>query len=241
VLVNKYFDLIAQRMSFETDVKFYIRTPFDFFILSFIWEQELQGVFRFEEGMNFLDIGAHIGKYTIRAGMKIGKEGKVVAIEPDKDNFDLLVRNIEANGLQNCVALNLAAYRADTEVNLFLASTSREHSIMEDFGKGSRKVTARALDSVLEEIGIEKVDLIKIDVEGAELEVLEGLENTLTKQNPLLIVEILKRDEDKVIRYLGSLYYKKELLHVLPDYKGGLMFYCFKKQHHPTPIYHRYV
>lgn len=236
VRLNKYFDLIAQKMSLETDVKFYIKTPFDFFIFSFMWEQELQDVLRFEEGMNFLDVGAHIGKYTIRAGMKIGKEGKVVAIEPDKDNFDLLVRNIEANGLQNCIALNLAAYRADTQVNLFHSATSREHSIIEDFGKGSRKVKARALDSLLEEIEIGKIDLIKIDVEGAELEVLEGLANTLTKQNPLLVIEILKRDEDRVIRYLDSLGYKKELIHFLLDYRGGLMFYCFKKQHQPTPM-----
>lgn len=70
------------------------------------------------------------------------------------------------------------------EISLFTGPNSAQHSIKEDFGEGSFKTRARALDNVLKEKGIEGIDLIKIDVEDAEFEVLKGLENTLKKQKP---------------------------------------------------------
>ena len=102
---------------------------------------------------------------------------------------------------------------------------------MENFGRGSCKIQARALDKVLAEKRIEHVDMIKIDVEGAEYEVLKGLESTLINKNPVLVIEIMKRDEARVIEYLGSLGYRGRLLHAFLPFRGGLMFYQFKKQH----------
>jgi len=226
---RKYLDFITHGMTIETDVKFQIRTPHDFFIFSSLWEKELKDTLKFTKGMNFLDVGAHIGKYTLRAAAKIGNQGKVIAIEPDRNNFALLVRNIELNKLHNCIPLNLAAYSTDGEVNLFLGPSSAEHSITEDSKKGSYKVKAKALDNVLNEIRIEKVDLIKIDVEGAELEVLKGLRKTLKKDNPTLVIELLKTDRNKIINYLADLGYKEKLLHVYLPYKGGLMYYRFTR------------
>jgi FkbM family methyltransferase len=213
----------------ETDVRFSIRTLRDFYVVSFLWEKGLDHAFKFKKGMTFLDVGAHVGKYTLRAAVSVGNEGKVIAVEPDKDNFDVLVRNIALNGLSNCVPLNLAAYSSDGEVLLFKGADSAVHSIKEDFGEGSYKVKARALDNVLEEIGVKRLDLVKIDVEGAELEVLEGMEKTLKKQNPTLIIEILRRDEDKVLDYLSHLAYKATLLRCNPSYRGGLSHYRFDK------------
>jgi FkbM family methyltransferase len=226
--MQRYFDLIVQGMIIEADVKFSIGALYDFFVFSPSWEEELGDVFKLKKGMNFLDVGAHIGKYAVRVANMVGNEGNVVAVEPNKDNFEVLVRNIELNQLQNCIPLNLAAYHTNRDVSLFLGPSSAEHTIKEDLGKGSYKVKARALDDVLKEIGIEKVDLVKLDVEGAELEVLKGLERTLEKGNPVLVVEILKKDEHKVIDYLHNLAYREKLLNV--SGRGHQMHYCFRKE-----------
>lgn len=111
--MKRYFDLPVKGMLLETDVKFFINTLHDFFVFSSLWEEELKDVFCFKEGMNFLDVGTHIGKYAVRAAMQVGRQGKVVAIEPNRDNFICLVRNLKANGLTNCLALNVAAYHTD--------------------------------------------------------------------------------------------------------------------------------
>lgn len=226
-----YVDLLVNGMLIETDVRFFIRTLNDFFIFSSLWEEELQNAFAFRKGMNFLDVGAHIGKYSLRAALKVGEDGRVIAVEPDIDNFRLLLKNMEINGVTNCIPLNLAAYHIDAEINLFFGVTPAQHSVKEDFGRGSCKIQARALDKVLAERRIEHVDLIKVDVEGAEYEVLKGLESTLINKNPVLVIEIMKRDEARIIEYLGSLGYRPRLLHVFLPFRGGLMFYQFKKQH----------
>jgi len=85
IAIKKVIDLFVNGMLIETNVKFFIRTLNDFFIFSSLWEKELQNAFKFKKGMNFLDVGAHIGKYTLRASLKIGEEGKVIAVEPDKE------------------------------------------------------------------------------------------------------------------------------------------------------------
>lgn len=226
--MQRYFDLIARGMLIEADVKFSIRTLYDFFVFSTLWEHELKDAFKLRKGMTFLDVGAHIGRYTVRAATMVGNEGKVIAVEPNKDNFEVLVRNIGINRLQNCIPLNVAAYHADGEVSLFHGPSSAEHTTKEDFGKGSTRVRARALDGVLNEIGIEKIDVVKLDVEGAELEVLKGLEITLMKENPVLIIEVLKKDEDAVKDFLNSLEYKQEILNV--SGRGRQMHYRFRKE-----------
>jgi FkbM family methyltransferase len=228
--LQRQLDIAINGTVVETDVKFSIRTLHDFSVVSCLWEKELEGAFKFQKGMTFLDVGAHVGKYTLRAAVRVGDEGRVIAIEPDKDNFQVLVRNITLNGLTNCVPLNIAAYSSDREVQLFKGANSALHSIKEDFGKGSYKVKARVLDKVLKEEGVKRVDLVKIDVEGAELEVLKGLEKTLKKQNPALIIEVLKRDENRVLEYMDHLAYKATPLRYDPGYRGGLTNYCFKKR-----------
>ena len=227
--LNKYFDYFGKLVIIETDVRFKIGTLNDFIVFSGIWEPQVQKVFNFYKKMVFLDIGAHIGKYSVRAGTKIGKEGKIIAIEPNKNNFELLVQNLKLNQVKNCIPLNIAAYIKDSEIQLFIGPESVQHSIKENSGRGSKKVKARALDNVLKELKIDKLDLIKIDVEGAEYEVIKGLEKTLTNQSPKLFLEILKTDQQKVLDYIYTLGYKKEVLYQLSSFKDGLMYYFFQK------------
>jgi FkbM family methyltransferase len=228
--LRSIFDLPVRGLTLETDVKFRIRTVFDFFVFSNVWERELADFFEWKKGMTFLDVGAHIGRYTIRAGVKVGDKGKVVAIEANPDNYNLLLENIKLNLIQNCIPLNIAAFAYDTELELFIGADSAKNSVKEDSGKGYCVVQARALDNVLAEAGIKHVNLIKIDVEGAEFAVLQGLANTLRAGSPRVMVEVLTQDAHQIIQYMNNLSYREKLLHYSSDYKEGIAYYSFEKE-----------
>jgi len=119
------------------------------------------------------------------------------------------VENIRLNGLKNVIALNIAAWSEDRKVTLFIGDKPGHHSVKKNFGRGSIIVNAKALDNVLTELKVEKVNWIKIDVEGAEFEVLKGLQNTLRKHRPTLIVEISK-EQNKIEDFISKLGYTVE-------------------------------
>ena len=228
--MKRYFDFAVRGFLIEADVQFYIGSIHDFFVFSPSWEEELRNVFVLEKGMKFIDVGAHIGKYTIRAARMVGGEGRVVAVEPDKDNFEFLIKNIKLNDLENCIPLNVAAGSTDGEIILFSGPNSAENSIKQDFGKGSSKVPVKAMDNILAENKIGDVDLIKVDVEGAEYEVVKGLEKTLNSKEPVLVIEALTRDKDRVLNYMRKIGYEERILNIQPSYKGGLIHYSFTKR-----------
>jgi len=125
------------------------------------------------------------------------------------------VRNIELNGLKNVVALNVAAWSGEGKLKLFIGDIHSHHSVKVNFGLGFINVQARALDNLFNELKIKKVNVIKIDVEGAELEVLKGLVNTLEKHSPTVIVEIWK-DPEKVKEFINQKGY--DMQQIAPKY-----------------------
>jgi FkbM family methyltransferase len=178
------------------------RNKDDFKIMTFHEDDIMNHSFRPSEGSIVIDIGAHIGPYTIIASKRVGSQGKVVAIEADPDNFDILTRNINLNRLTNVIALNYAVYSKEETVKLYLPSTedqssyTKYNSVMSDRGLGETKfveVKANTLDHLLQKNGIrhEDVNWIKIDVEGAEFEVLKGAKDILSKSRDIsLLIEV---------------------------------------------------
>jgi FkbM family methyltransferase len=155
-----------------------------------------------KEGDIVIDVGAHIGPYTLKASKRVGLNGKVVAIEADPENFDILNRNIQLNKLTNVIALNYAAYSKEDKIKLFLPGKGEElsytkfNTVMTDRAGNEKKyveVKANTLDYLLQSSGIkhEQVNWIKIDVEGAEFDVLKGAKNILSKSKDIsLLIEI---------------------------------------------------
>ena len=142
-----------------------------------------------------IDIGAHIGLYTIISSKQVGNTGKVVAIEADPDNFEILKRNIALNNLTNVLPLNYAVFSAKTKIKLYEQSASfKYNSVMltraNTKNENYAEVNADTLDNILKQNGVNQVDWIKIDVEGAEFEVLKGSIETLSGKNMSLLVEI---------------------------------------------------
>src|SRR3712207_4401965 len=162
--------------------EFYCRNGEEFKMMLFHEWDVLEHFIPMEKDV-VVDVGAHIGSYTIVSSKKVGQLGKVVAIEADPNNFDMLNRNIHLNKLTNVVALNSAAYSKEDRLKLFLPTSDKTpesqytkyNTIMSQRAQGERnyvEVSANTLDTLLKQNGIsqEKVNWIKIDVEGAELE-----------------------------------------------------------------------
>src|SRR3990170_3202732 len=143
-----------------------------------------------KKGMVVVDIGANIGYYTLLAAHLVGDEGKVFAFEPDPYNYNLLCRNIEVNGFRNVIPIRKAVFSKSGETKLFLdKSNLGGHSLSEaNVDKGaSITVEVTSLDDYFKNKDCE-IDVIKMDVQGSEMEVLEGMTNTINQNDNLTII-----------------------------------------------------
>ncbi len=179
------------------DYKAYCPINKDDLINMTIREDEIIDLFCPKDGDLVVDVGAHIGRYTIISSKRTGPNGRVVAIEADPSNFKTLNRNVNLNKLTNVTTLNYAVYSNQTNLRLYLPGKESGftiyNTIMLNSGKPHKKfveVNANTLDNLLKQIKINLVDInwIKIDVEGAEFEVLKGAQDVLSKSNDIAIL-----------------------------------------------------
>ena len=143
-----------------------------------------------KKGMAVVDIGANIGYYTLLAAHLVGDEGKVFAFEPDPYNYYLLCKNIEVNGCRNVIPVRKAVSSKSGKMKLFLdKSNLGGHSLSKANVGTSASITVEAtsLDDYFKNTDY-KVDVIKMDVQGLEMEVLEGMTNTINRNDNLKII-----------------------------------------------------
>jgi FkbM family methyltransferase len=145
-------------------------------------------------GRTFIDCGANIGYFSVQAGGLVGRDGNVIAIEANPVTYELLERNLKKNGFGIPIHCALSSRRG--EVELFVPSDGDVYSSLRADGLVKNSVSyqsisvqSRTLDEVVESLGLKRVDVIKIDVEGAELEVLSSAANVLNRYRPVVIVE----------------------------------------------------
>ena len=145
----------------------------------------LVAIGEWEPGMTFLDLGAHVGYFSCLAGRLVGPRGLVVAFEPNPRNYELLLANVWRNGLTNVVCFPWAVSDSSRIVDLYLSpDNSGDHRI---YGEGEHvPVRAVALDSL--EALRPPVDVVKIDVQGAEEAVFRGAERLLAASPDALVV-----------------------------------------------------
>jgi len=137
---------------------------------------------RLKKGDVFIDCGAHIGKYTLLASKLVGARGKVVAIEANPETYLVLTKNLYLNKLTNVTPLNYVIYSHEASAKLFYchptetggSSLKRGHPLLKTTEVKAIKVRTTTLDYLLSQLGIDRVDWIKLDVEGVETEVLQG-------------------------------------------------------------------
>lgn len=150
-------------------------------------------------GDTFLDVGAHIGFFTVAASMLVGEQGRVVSFEPMPETFNRLTVNARNTGRSNITLVNAAAWHEDGEIEVqdFGPASSAFNSIFAIRRAGSTaepapriKAVTHRLDTFLGTGGIVPT-VVKIDVESAEAQVIDGLGDILSAPDaPVLIVEV---------------------------------------------------
>lgn len=142
-----------------------------------IWEPyETALVLEFlEEGAVFVDVGANIGYFSIVAASRVGSRGKVLAFEPDPGNFALLKASCQLNGLK-VQAVEAGLSTSDSSARLYLSEDNMgDHQIFQ--GEGERDSVAITLLNGADFLGqqLDRLDLLKVDTQGSEFAVMEGL------------------------------------------------------------------
>jgi len=177
--------------------------------LSFFYERETTNFLLNLKPKTFLDIGAHIGRFSVL----LAKNGsRVISIEPSRRNFAQLNGNIQLNRLQdNIVTINVGCSDRNGKKIFYFSPINEGSSSLRKNDESIPEITQiQELDNIYKDFNInpKEIDVIKVDVEGFELNVLKGSQGILKKSSPLLIVEILdKKNEEKIRNFLRKLGY----------------------------------
>lgn len=191
--IEKAYSLLSDEKSKEVCynlIKFQLSGKLEYLFDSESDKTEaLNDILNLESSRSYLDLGAYKGD-TIEEYLKFckNKYDKIIAVEPDKKTFSKLQLNTEE--VKNITLLNVGIWKEKSAVP-FLQAGGRNSSI--EFSKKSPEITSESVDSILDG---ESIDYIKADIEGAELDMLCGAENTLKNYKPKLNIAAYHRAED---------------------------------------------
>ncbi len=141
----------------------------------------LQDGVELQPGQTVIDIGANIGGFTLVAAQVVGDSGRVIAVEPERQTFERLERNIAHNGFEQVAALKLAVGGAPGEAVLYTFDNPLMSSIVRDDHdavppEGAQVIEVVTLGQLLDGQGVERCDLLKMDCEGAEYDIVDALD-----------------------------------------------------------------
>ncbi len=140
--------------------------------------------------MTIVDIGANIGYYTLIASAHAGKDGKVIAYEPEPENLRLLERTIAKNHLENVIVVTSAVGEKTGNATLYCDPNNKgKHTLLPVEGNTPTTVQTTTLDASLENQNLHRVDVIKIDIEGWEAKAFRGMQKTLATYHPQIFFE----------------------------------------------------
>jgi len=151
------------------------------------WEPFETQIFeeQIKPGMVVVDLGASIGYYSLAASRLVGETGKVYAFEPYPDSFNLLVKNIEVNRFTNIVPVQKAISDKAGTSRLHLSTEPAMNTLSSSLTISHRGYVEVSITTLDEYFGDNKVDVIKMDIEGSESLALKGMRNVI-KHNPNL-------------------------------------------------------
>jgi FkbM family methyltransferase len=150
-----------------------------------------------QPGMVFVDGGANEGAYTVFAAARVGPAGRVIAVEPSRRETERLKLNLDLNEMERVELVEAALAECAGPVKLTIAE--REHAGLNTLGAffydgiaaiGTEIVAATTLDELVAERRLPRLDIVKLDLEGAELRALLGARRALAELKPLLLIEL---------------------------------------------------
>jgi FkbM family methyltransferase len=276
--VNKMYEFLFQHLWPYQDIieiqgsKMYInfrdenpalRKTFQVYALNRIHEAATTNLFKkiVREGDVVVDLGANIGYFSLLAARLVGKKGKVYAFEPEPRNYNYLLKNIELNGYNNVFAIQKAVSNKTGKTKLYLCPYDSGHHTINQFESIRAykpdlveereefiEVQTTTLDDFFKE---QSIDVIKMDVEGAEMLALLGMDRVIKQSKnlkmfveffPLTIRKMGNSPEEFIgklledygfsIFIIGQDYnaYNKELLRI--DNVDKLMAFCKDEKDH---------
>lgn len=179
-------------------------------------------------GMNIIDCGSNIGFYPLFERKLVGSNGKIYSFEPDQRNFNLLNKNIglfdkskntfiykqglaEKKSIKNFIITN--------ESNLNTISTGNDYKFLSKYKINDiSEITCTSIDEFILDNEIKKIDFIRMDIEGYEVEVLKGMKKTLNTMKPSILIETHphfyddERSFKSQLQYLFNINYKVKLI-----------------------------
>ena len=184
------------------------------------------------EGITVVDIGAYVGYYTVLASKLVGEKGRVLAFEPAPDSFLQIKKTIEANRFKNVTLYQVAVSDKIGKTNLRLSSCPTTHAIADatdGFFIGNYKQTGETID--VEVMPLDKIIdenvlpcdslIVKIDVEGAELKVLKGMEKILNECDNLHLIISVHEQKFPAFDYTPKQFFQYLEKHQLDLYLIG--------------------
>jgi len=155
------------------------------------WEEAFiaEAILSLPLGATVVDAGANVGRYTLIAGKHVGPTGTVIAFEPNVDVFRKLAQNVAYNNLNNVLLHNCALGMTEGKMNFYRSADHGRSSLYSKWLElvnhetaiREESVTVATLDAILNTLPNRTVDLCKVDVEGAELDVFEGAARALAQ------------------------------------------------------------
>ena len=207
-----------------------MRQTFQSYALCQEWEPSTTEIFKkmVKEGDTVVDLGANIGYFTLLAAKLVGKKGKVYSFEPEPRNYNYLLKNIELNGYDNVFATQKAVSDESGTTRLYICPYDTGHHTINQYGgikahrpdfiddkKDFVEVEKVALDDFFKDIK-QSIDVIKMDVEGAEMLALSGMDRVIKENEnlkmfveffPFLIREMGGSPEEFIRRLLEDYHF----------------------------------
>ena len=216
--------------------KLSMRRTFEAYSANEVHEQATTDLFKsiIRKGDTFLDLGANIGYFTLLAANLVGKEGRVFSFEPEPKNYNYLKRNMALNGYNQVQAFQKAVADKNGKTSLFICDYDTGHHTINKYdgiraysrGRGGKKhsieIETVTLDSFLEG-KVDRVNVIKMDVEGAEALALTGMDKILRNNKDIkmileffpLLIENMGSDPREFLRKLFEDYGFS--IYIIPD------------------------
>jgi FkbM family methyltransferase len=137
-------------------------------------------------GATVVDVGANIGYFTLTAASRVGRSGRVISVEPNPRAAERLRENVALNGLHNVTAIEAAVSSTPGTMALRLGADSEASSLFDAVHAsiGVVDVLVTTIDKILADQGLTRIDVLKLDVEGAEVDALLGAAQLLSGSHP---------------------------------------------------------
>lgn len=186
--VQKEFRISFRNNLFFVEKDGFLMKFFDNPYHQFLTDKDYFHRFTLKPGDILVDAGAFRGMLSIYASRLVGDNGLVIAMEPDPDQYERLIKNIEINGVKNIKVIKKGLWGESTVLSFKSGNELASSFIDADSQNTTLRVEVTTLDAVFESITPKGAVLVKMNIEGSEIEAVKGAKETISKYKPGFVI-----------------------------------------------------